>query len=62
MSRDRMSNIPFKRRIFLLSWDPAVGFMQCLDHFKFLEYLFGVEHVGEGMQMAEGQFLMSTKV
>ena len=47
MSHDRMSNISFKMHMFMLSWDPTFGFMQCLDHFKFLEYLLGVEHEGD---------------
>ena len=53
MSRDRMSNIPFKMHMFMLSWDPTFGFMQCLDHLKFLEYLLGVEH--EGVRNADGR-------
>ena len=47
MSRDMVSNIPFKMYIFMLSWDPTLGFMQCFDHLKFLEYLLGAEHDGD---------------
>ena len=46
MSLDRVSNIPFKMHMFISSWEPTIGFMQCLDHLKFLEYLLGDEHEG----------------
>ena len=53
MSHVRVSNIPFKMHMFMLSWDPTFGFMQCLGHFNFLEYLLGVEH--EGGRNADGR-------
>ena len=61
-SRDSVSIFLFKMRMFLLSWNPTIGFMQCLDQLKFLEYLLEVEH--EGGRNADGkeQFLMSTIV
>ena len=46
ISRDRVSNIHFKMHMFMLLWDLTLGFMQCLDHLKFLENLLGVEHEG----------------
>ena len=46
----------------MLSWDPALGFMQCLEILKFLEYLLGVEHEGGRNANKEDQFLMSSKV
>ena len=46
----------------MFSWDPTLGFMHYLGHLKFLEYIFGVEHEGGRMQMAEDQILMSAKV
>ena len=44
LSRDRVSNIYYKMHMFLFSWDPSLGFMQYLEHLKFLEYILGVEH------------------
>ena len=46
LSRDRVSSIPFKMQMLMLSWDPSLGFMQYLEHLKFLEYLLGVEYKG----------------
>ena len=53
LSHDRVFNIPFKMHMFMLSWDPTIGFLQCLGHLKFLEYLLGVEH--EGGRNADGR-------
>ena len=33
--------------VFMLSWDPTLGFMQYLEHFTFLEYLLGFGHEGD---------------
>ena len=62
-SRDMVSNIPFLIKRFMLFWDPTLGFMQCQDLLKFLEYLLGVEHDGD--RNANGRrsiILMSSKV
>ena len=61
MSCDRVSNIPFKMHMFLLSWDPTLGFMHCLDQHKFLEYPWGLNMKGVGIQMAEDQFKCQLK-
>ena len=46
LSRDSVSNIPFKMHMFVFSRDLTLGFMQHLEHLKFLEYMYllGVEH------------------
>ena len=44
LSSDRVSNIPFKMNSFMLSLDPALDFMQYLEHLKLLIYLMEVEH------------------
>ena len=41
--------------------DPTLGFIQYLEHLTFLEYLLGLHMKGVGLQMAKGQFLMSSK-
>ena len=46
----------------MFSLDPTLGFIQFLEHPKFLEYRIGVNMKGVGMQTTEGQFLMSSKV
>ena len=62
LSRDRVSNIPYKMHVFVFSWDAALAFMQYLEHLKFLEYILGVEH--EGGRNADGRrsIFMSFKV
>ena len=35
---------------------PTLGFMQYLEHLKFLEYFLGVKMKGVGMLIAEDQF------
>ena len=62
LSRDRVSNIPFKMHMFILSWDPTLGFMHCQDQLNFLEYPLRVEH--DGGRNADGRrtILMSSKV
>ena len=42
--------------------DPTLGFMQNLEHLKFLEYLLGLNMKELGMQMAKDQVLTSSKV
>ena len=42
--------------------DPSLNFMQFLERLRFLEYLLGLNIKGVGLQMAEDQFLMSSKV
>ena len=55
LSRDRVSNIPYKMHMFVFSWDHTLRFRKCmyLEHFKFLEYLLGVEY--EGGRDADGR-------
>ena len=47
LSHDKVSNIAYKMHMFVLSGDTTLGFMQYLEHLKFLEYLQGVEHEGD---------------
>ena len=44
LSRDRVSNIPYKMHMVVFSWYPALSFMQYLEHLEFLGYLLEVEH------------------
>ena len=57
-----MIGCPYEMHMFVFSWDPALGFMQYLEHLKFLEYLLGVEHEGGRNENDRDQFLMSSKI
>ena len=56
LPRDMASNIPYKIHMFIFPWAPSLGFIEYLEHLKFLEYLPGGEHEGLGVQMAENQY------
>ena len=41
-------NIPFKMHMFMLSRDPTLGFMQCVDHLKLLKYFLRIGRNADG--------------
>ena len=53
LSRDRISNSPYKMHMSVFSWDPTLRVKQYLEHLMFLEYILGVEH--EGGKNADGR-------
>ena len=55
LSRDRKANIPLKMHMFMfmLSWPPSLGYIQCMDHLKFMAYPLRLEH--EGGRNADGR-------
>ena len=44
LSREKLSFIPYKKHMFMFSWDPTLDSMQYPEHLKLLEYLLVVEH------------------
>ena len=62
LSPDRVSNIPFNMHVFMLSWDPTLGFMQYQEHFKLLIYILRVEHELGRNADCRRYFLMSSKL